>query len=82
VSWTRLGRREYGDHVIRRKGPKKNTYYWINGGPLPSPSPKGTDVYAIRRGMVSITPLATDLTDLEAHQALDADFEKKVKIEI
>jgi len=80
VAWTRLGKREYGDHVIRRKGPRKNTYYWINGGPLPSPSPKGTDVHAVRHGLVSITPLVTDLTDLEAHETLDADFAKKVKI--
>jgi len=82
VVWTRLGRREYGDHVIRRKGPKKNTYYWINGGPLPSPSPRGTDVHAVRNGLVSITPLATDLTDLEAHRILDGDFVKKVKIKL
>ena len=82
VAWTRLGRREYGDHVIRRKGPKKNTYYWINGGPLPTPSPRGTDVYAVRRGMVSITPLTTDLTDLEAYRSLEPSFAKKVKIEV
>jgi 5'-nucleotidase len=82
VAWTRLGRREYGDHVIRRKGPKNNTYYWINGGPLPSRSPRGTDVNAVRRGLVSISPLTTDLTDGLAHAKLATDFTKKVKIEI
>jgi 5'-nucleotidase len=63
MRWTRLGRREYGDHVIRRRGPRGHVYYWINGGPLPAPSPRGTDVHAIREGYVSVTPLVTDLTD-------------------
>ena len=82
VQWTKLGKRDYGDHVIKRKGPKKNTYYWINGGPMPTPSRRGTDVSAVRGGYVSITPLVTDLTDTAAHDALKAGFARKVKIGI
>lgn len=82
VMWTRLGKRDYGDHVIRRKDPKKNTYYWINGGPQPTSSPKGTDVHAVHNGFVSITPLATDLTDIAAHEKLQSGFLAKVKIDL
>ena len=34
---TRLGRRIYGEHVIRRRSPRSQVYYWINGGATPAP---------------------------------------------
>jgi len=64
VMITRLGPREYHDKVIKRKSPRNETYYWINGGPRKVESGPGTDGYAISKGYVSVTPLLLDLTDL------------------
>ena len=70
ASWTRLGRREYGEHVIRRRSPRGRAYYWINGGPQGVPSARLTDIWAVRRGRVSVTPLTLDETDEQSIGAL------------
>jgi 5'-nucleotidase len=59
---TRLGRRMYQDHVIRRTSPRKQRYYWINGGEARVPPGRGSDGEALARGYVSITPLGLDQT--------------------
>lgn len=74
VKWTRLGVREYGEHVIKRRSPRKRIYYWLNGGPLDLPSPRGTDVHAVRDGHISVTPLHIDQTDEDAYYYLRDDF--------
>jgi 5'-nucleotidase len=70
VKWTRLGKREYGDNVIKRKSPRGHTYFWINGGPLEMKSPRGTDVHAVVHGHISVTPLVVDLTEQDAYHYL------------
>lgn len=67
---TRLGERPYREQVEHRTDPRGHTYYWIGGPLAPTQEPPGTDVYAIHRGHVSVTPLGLDLT----HQALLADL--------
>ncbi len=60
--WTRLGQRNYREHVDSRTDPRGNTYYWIGGPANPCEDPVGTDSYAIHQGMASISPLHLDLT--------------------
>lgn len=59
---TRLGRRIYGDHVVKRRSPRRHVYYWINGGATPAPPGRGTDGDALSRGYASLTFLDLDQT--------------------
>ncbi len=68
VQVTRQGMRIYRDKLIRREDPRKKPYYWI-GGDAPTGVPDdGTDIGALARGFVSITPLKLDLT---AHECIN-----------
>jgi 5'-nucleotidase len=59
---TRLGRRIYGDHVVKRRSPRGHVYYWINGGATPAFPGRGTDGEALSRGFASMTFLDLDQT--------------------
>lgn len=63
IQITRLGRRIYRDVLIRRVDPKGQPYYWIGGDPPAGEPEDGTDVGALARGFISITPLSLDMTD-------------------
>jgi len=62
VSITRLGRRVYQDELVRRKDPRGRNYYWIGGHPPTGVPDHGTDIWAVENNLISITPLALDLT--------------------
>jgi len=57
---TRLGRRVYGNHVVKRTSPRGMVYYWIDGGPAKVRRERGTDSHALAHGFVSVTPLRLD----------------------
>jgi len=61
VEITRLGRRSYRD-AVKEGYDGKRTYYWIVRGEPGWEMEPGTDIYAVRRGYISITPLHTDWT--------------------
>lgn len=64
---TRQGLRIYRDELVRRVDPRGRPYYWI-GGDVPTGVPEeGTDIGALDRNFVSVTPLQLDLT---AHACL------------
>ena len=60
---TRLGRRRREAFAIRQQDPRGRPVYWIGppGGPGDDAG-AGTDFHAIAEGLVSITPLQTDLS--------------------
>lgn len=60
---TRLGRRRREAVAIRQQDPRGRPVYWIGppGGPGDDAG-AGTDFHAIAEGVVSITPLQTDLS--------------------
>jgi 5'-nucleotidase len=69
---TRQGMRVYNDVLDRRQDPRGRPYYWI-GGSMPSGVPDdGTDIGAISKSYVSITPLHLDLTEYRRTQQLSA----------
>jgi len=51
--------------VEKRLDPRGRSYFWING-PLYDDAKEGTDVHAIRKGNVSITPITLDCTSYAA----------------
>jgi 5'-nucleotidase len=59
---TRLGRRVYRDELVHRTDPRGRSYYWIGGRPPGGVLDRGTDIWAIANGYVSITPVYLDMT--------------------
>lgn len=62
IKVTRLGRRIYGKKIPSGVDPRGQAYYWL-AGTIPRGIPEqGTDLGAIKSGMISITPLNVDST--------------------
>ena len=58
---TRLSRKLFQTGVEKRLDPRGRPYFWING-PLVEDAEEGTDVHAVRKGNISITPITLDCT--------------------
>ncbi len=67
---TRLGKRIYHQMTVERVDPRGKKYYWIGGGEPDWEREEGTDLDAVDRNMVSITPLHLDLTHYPSFQQL------------
>lgn len=71
VRITQQGRRVYRDVLTSRTDPFGQPYYWIAGAePEGDIETEGTDIWAIYRGFVSVTPIHLDLTRHEFMPAL------------
>lgn len=66
---TRAGNRHRAERAQEAKDPRGRTIYWIGNAGAEQDCGPGTDFHAISRGVVSITPIATDLT---RHSALES----------
>jgi len=75
VAVTVQGRREHEGTILEALDPRRRTYYWIEEGRDKWESDELSDISAVRRGLVSITPLQTDAT---AHAWLAALREWKL----
>lgn len=62
VKITKLGVKKYRNNFEERKDPRGNAYYWLAGELMDDEIREDTDIYAVRNGFVSITPLHVDLT--------------------
>jgi 5'-nucleotidase len=60
------GRHKLGDEITERIDPRGRPYFWIGGLRTEDRGTKGTDLAAVSRGMVSVTPLTLDLSHREA----------------
>jgi 5'-nucleotidase len=60
---TRLGRRVYSKEVTLRRDPRGGDYYWLAGSNVTSVYEPGTDVDAVAKGRISVTPLHIDVSD-------------------
>ncbi|MDP8257004.1 MAG: 5'/3'-nucleotidase SurE [Candidatus Alcyoniella australis] len=66
VMITRQGKRFYGEPVVEKLDPRGRKYYWIGAEGDQHPQPeKGTDLWAVQNGYISVTPLWLDLTGQE-----------------
>jgi len=61
---TRQSRSISHESYDRRTDPRGRRYYWITAE-VSGPDEEGTDVAALQKGYVSVTPLQYDLTDYE-----------------
>jgi 5'-nucleotidase len=69
--FTSLGSREYDDIIVEATDPRGLDYYWIAGSPIWK-NVKGSDIYAVRKGAVSITPIHLHFTDSRVLENLRA----------
>jgi 5'-nucleotidase len=70
VAFTIQGRREHEGTILEGLDPRRRTYYWIEEGRDRWVSDEMSDIHAVRKGLVSVTPLQTDTT----HHAVIAAF--------
>jgi 5'-nucleotidase len=62
VEATRQGRRKIGGALSERLDPRGETYYWIGAQRSRMTYSRGTDLEAVGRGAISVTPLSLELT--------------------
>ncbi|MBI4846919.1 MAG: 5'/3'-nucleotidase SurE [Candidatus Omnitrophica bacterium] len=62
VMITRQARSMYKEKFVIRKDPRGRAYYWLTGRARWFKKPEDSDIKAIEKGYVSITPLQFDLT--------------------
>lgn len=74
IAVTRQGRRKIGGAMVRGVNPRGEPYFWIGGDREEGPSAPGTDIEAINRGYVTMTPLGLDPT----HEAMMATLKEAV----
>jgi 5'-nucleotidase len=70
---TRLAHKLFHTGVEKRLDPRGRPYFWING-PLVEDAEEGTDVHAIRKGNISVTPITLDCTAYKACERIKEIF--------
>jgi len=63
-----MGVNRYGEHYERRIDPRGRNYYWATNDPPPRMDGEESDLTALARGFVTLTPLDFDMTH---HAALN-----------
>jgi 5'-nucleotidase len=72
---TKQGRARFMENFERRTDPRDNIYYWLAGETKAfAPEETDSDVYALSKGMISITPIYYDLTRYDALPDLSASI--------
>ena len=77
VKITTQCRSMYKEDFIKRKDPRGRTYYWLTGKVQWFDKSENSDIRAIERGYVSVTPLQFDLTEYNVIGDL-----KKIKFDL
>jgi 5'-nucleotidase len=73
MAWTRQAVRQYDGKIVPDEDPMGRTHFWFTVIPIERTEP-GTDLWAMERGYISVTPLGLDLTDAAALQRLSAEL--------
>lgn len=61
--WASLGKRNYGEALIKMSDPHGKPCYWVGGNQSGFVDIKGSDCNVIHENKISITPLKIDMTD-------------------
>lgn len=60
-----MGVARYGEHFIKRTDPRGRTYYWATNEPPPPPGEIETDLTALAKGFITLSPLQYDMTKVD-----------------
>jgi len=78
IKVTSQGKRIYDRGVVARCDPRGGKYYWLSGEKLSGFMIKGTDIEAVSRNYVSVTPITLDHTSHENLSSLKDSFPKSL----
>ena len=79
VQFTRQGKRRYGESVVSKQDPRGRKYYWIGGAEAGFDDIPGSDCNALQQGLISVTPLRTNMTNEETFDEMKRwPFDSKV----
>lgn len=67
---TKLGVRQYVNTFDQRLDPRGRTYYWMSGTVAKTENDPDSDIVAVSKGNVSVTPIHFDLTNFNIIQLL------------
>ena len=70
----RMGHRGVGSELAERVDPRGQPYFWIGAQREEERAPRGTDLAALARGAVAVTPLCLDLTHRPTLKGLGEAF--------
>ena len=73
-----MGVARYGEHYIRRTDPRGRAYYWATNDPPPKDDGEESDLTAITKGFVTLTPLQYNMT----RQSVLAEMERNWKLSV
>ena len=74
IEVTCQGKRKIGEQLAERLDPRGEPYVWIGAQRAEERAIPGTDLEAVCRGAISVTPLNVDLTDRAAMRGLETVF--------
>lgn len=74
IAVTRLGRKRYTPDIIERCDPRGRAYYWIGAGQPSCNGHRGSDVWAVHNGYVSLSVIRYDLNAAGERQELARAF--------
>lgn len=63
IEVVRQGKQSYEDSIVQKADPRGRSYYWIGGHATTWQNQEDTDIAALERGCVAVTPINLDLTD-------------------
>jgi 5'-nucleotidase len=81
MAWTRQAVRHYDGRIVPDEDPMGRPHFWFTVVPITRTEP-GTDLWAMERGYISVTPLSVDLTDSVALERLSAELPLDVPTEV
>ena len=73
-----MGVARYGEHFIKRTDPRGRSYFWATNDPPPKDDGAETDLTAITKGHITLTPLQYNMTK---HAEL-AEMERSWKLDV
>lgn len=66
VKVVKLGEKRYNPEIVVNKDPRNRVYYWIGTGTPKATGEDDSDVFVIKNGFVTITPVNRNLTDQDS----------------
>jgi len=76
IIFTTPGSKKYKPDIVESIDPRGRTYYWLGTGNPQITDHKGSDIWAVRNGLVSLTPLRYRLSDPKITEELSWNLDE------
>lgn len=63
IAATEMGVRSYSQSWEKRTDPRGKVYYWYSGQVIETPIADTTDIWAVLKGKISVTPISFNMTE-------------------